>query len=635
MREPLVVRCEAAGLMVPIETSPFPPEPIVSDTTCCHPRELGLEDELAIAAKARGEGDWKHALHHYLGALTEDAFSEEALAGIRRTHAEHDLLKLLEKETFAGAHLARAYLYADREDFERAIPIVAQVDEAMPQLGTIQLIGDWFDRGSLSADAQISAARRLVGGANVGMGRMKLLPGERAAVLPYADLAAKLAKVATMPAILAAASGVLRRAGRYEEAIAVADQGEARTEPSARVVLALAYRASGKPERAVELFEEVFARSGDPVHLMEKARALGDAGRYAEATEAAERAARLNLAPSDETAIFVDWLASCARGDAGALGRDYDWVRRTSLGHGAILPMNDATTNSLADPRIPRGTHVKVGVSALESPTVRLCLSMHQGSGLDPRAATYTYAALPTPDPRLPRGKVTTLLWRDEDGVMVQAVPAPPEEIRGLVSEVAHLAGDLFTCWDAAGERAPRVAASSADLELFAHAMVHPLDAPTDVMTADWVQRWQVSAACLIARSEPGWRGTRRRQLLIDLVRGPADWTTAAAVLVLGEIAMREPDALPEIRRELRLLARAIPSGGYCSYGSTLAVVAQKVPFFAPDTAKLLETDWLSGGEGGEGEGRESENEPAPGSAAPPADEPAETTAKRPWWRFW
>jgi tetratricopeptide (TPR) repeat protein len=599
---------------------------------CEPPRDLRpLEHELRLAERAREQLDWKHALHHYVAALALDAFSKHALRAIRRLHAEHDLLHELAGDAFAGAHLARAYLLADQGELDEALALVAQVDEALPELGLTRLMSEWLDRGPVSAESRVCIACRLAGATQVGLGRLRLLPGERASVEPYAVLAEKIISD-DRPQVLAMASGVLRRAGRYDEAIRAAERA-VQVDPDAGLVpLALAHRGAGRADRAAELFGELYTRSKDPAHLLEKARALGDGGRFREAIEALRRSLSLSGAePDSETVLFAEWLEACASGDETALARDYDWVRRSALLHGTILAMVDASTNSLDN--FPRGSSVKISVSCLESPSARMCLAVHQGIGPDPRVVEYSFGDVPSPDPRVPRAEVTTLLWREVGGVMVQAVAPPPPDIQELVADLAGVATDLFTCWDEAGPMASRAAGR---LEQLAHAMVHPTyPAHEEIPTASWVYRYQVAAACLIARAEPGWSGTKRRQLLLDLVHGPMDWTTAAAVLVLGEIAVREPEALTEIRRELIELAKAMPTPGHCPHGTTLAIVAQKIPFFQPDVAQKLANDWLSSNEGDDADDDDGDADDGDAEAtADPAPEPAEPD-KKPWWKLW
>jgi tetratricopeptide (TPR) repeat protein len=595
----------------------------VTDTPlhCRHPRDLDIEGEIAIARGAHAEGDWKHALHHYANALGLNPLASEAATAVRRIQTEHDALGHLEQNHYVGAHIARAYLLADAGKRDEALAIASQVDVALPELGAVQLMLEWFDPNSATAENRRALYSPLGGAGQIGLGRMQLLPGERAAIAPYAELAARLAPVEDDATVVAVGSAILRRAGRYPEALELAERASALGGSTAKIPVALAHRVGGKPELAIEIFQDIFERTGEPIYLLEKARALGDARLFGDARAAVERASELSgSAPDAEGQIFLDWLDACAAGDPVALGRSYDWVRREACWQHRILEMADASTNMLDDPRIARGSKMKVGVSCLESPSARLCLALHQGAGADPRAVEYTFQEVPDPDPRVPRRKVKTLLWEERDGVMVQAVGAPSDEVRALVAEVAAVSEDLLATWEAAERLAPRVRDRVSEL---AHAMVHPPDPPSEETSLRWwLYHCQVAAACLIARSDTRWSGSERRQVLLDLLRGPADWSTAAVVLALGEVAVHEPDALPEIRHELIALANAIPEGGYCSYAPTLAVTVTKIPLFRPELVQKLETRWLAS----------DESEPQTEEESEPEEPEA---PHKPWWKFW
>ena len=598
----------------------------MTEGPCKHPPPRGLEDELAIAEGARSAGEWRHAVHHYVSAFGLDVFSEQALAGVRRIHTEHDLLAELAEDHYVGAHAARAYLHADGGNVDDALCAMAEVDAAAPHLGAVRKVTEWAKRGPLSERGQNLCARLLGLATAVGLGRVHLLPGERAAVEPYALLALELWKTKD-PKFAAIVSGMLRRAGQLELAREVAEAGEGRSE--ALVAQALAERAAGNAAAAVPIFEELHARTNELRYLLEKARALADAGRFDDAL-AALHASHPAGELDDESRAFEAWMRGARGGDAAWRSRDYDWVRRTALAHGAIVSMTDASTNALSDPRVRRGSKSRVGVSALEAPSARMCLAVHQGSGPSPCEVDYTFGSVMTPDPRIPRGAVETLLWVEQGGVMVQTRGAPAAAIREVVARVARESSTLFTAWDAAGPLAEGVRDHLDDL---AACMVHPTDPSDDFPTVSWVYRTQIAAACLIARSDDGWRGTRRRKILIDLVRGPVDWTTAAAVLVLGEVAVRTADALPEVRRELMSLALTIPTGGHPCHATTLALVAHKVPFFPPDLREKLTADWLADGVPGP-----PRSHPAPSPQASPAEQAPAGEAvvpTKPWWKFW
>ncbi|NUP12550.1 MAG: hypothetical protein HOW73_41430 [Polyangiaceae bacterium] len=597
---------------------------------CRHPHDLGIEEELAIAERARAEGDWKHALHHYLNALRIDPLAAQAVAAVRQLRARSEVLGALEGNDFLGAHVARCYLFADDGRRDEAVGIIAQVDDAMPELGAAALLLEWFDPAAPSKEARGALIRRLARVASFGVGRLRLLPGEKAAIEPYAELAARIAETEEDPTILGLASGLLRRADRCEEALAIAERAAKTGSSNARIALALAHRAAGRPAVAAQIFHEIHETSKDPIYLVEMARALAESGRYSEARRAIERVEALTGVEGDlETKLLLEWIAGRAAGDEAALARDYDWVRRQAMWHGAILEMRDASTNMLDDPRAQRGAAMTVSVSGFEAPSARLCLAIHQGAGPNPRAVKYSYSDVPTPDPRVPRRKVETLLWAARDGVMEQAVPPPATEVVAVVAEVAAETVDLFACWETAGRLAPKIREHLADV---AAAMVYPPEPPASTTSVkSWLFHCQMAAACLIARAESRWAGSERRRILLDLVRGPSDWSTAAAVLALGEIAVREPSALPEIRRELIALAETIPETCHCPYGATLAVTATKVPLFRAELAQALQATWLTGSSD------DIEDQPAPERAEPdaPAAEAASEPAKKPWWKFW
>lgn len=563
---------------------------------CDHPPVVGVEDELTLAEGAAATGDWPHALHHYLGALALDAQSAQAVAALRKLDARHDLLASLASQTFSGAHIARAWILADRGDRDQALEIAAQVDAAVPQCGAVGLLNAWSDQGPLLPSTRTWLLRRAAQVSEANTGRVRLLPGERAAIAPYAALAEKLAGGSDEVPLRMLVGALLRRAGRYDDALReTRPASPLADDPLLLVQTGLTERAAGRPDEAVATFQKAFERTGQPVHLLERARALAEAGRTDEALRGVADLSARGMPHSHELQLFVAWLEARARGDAQALARDYDHVRRCAIGDDIILELGEASTDALRDPRLARGQRIQSGVSCLEAPSARLCLAMHQGLGHDPRGVEYNFASVPSPDPRLPRGRVSLLLWRNEDGVTVQAVPPPPADLVALVRELASTPNSgFFDLWDAAGERAARVGGRLAEL---AATMVYPPDAGG--FLPPWIQRCQLAAACLIARSETGWARSQRRSVLLDLLRGPGDWSTAAVALVLAEIAVREAEPMPEIRRELLALAAAIPTTGHCSYAPTLALVVRRVPLFPSDVMARLYAEWLAPQDGG------------------------------------
>jgi len=89
--------------------------------------------------------------------------------------------------------------------------------------------------------------------------------------------------------------------------------------------------------------------------------------------------------------------------------------------------------------------------------------------------------------------------------------------------------------------------------------MVHPpLDATWIAALPDVLYRHQLAAACVLAQLGGGW--FRTREVYEDLIFGPVDWTSAAAIASLGELARRSPDDAREARSVLlRAVGDLIP----------------------------------------------------------------------------
>lgn len=119
------------------------------------------------------------------------------------------------------------------------------------------------------------------------------------------------------------------------------------------------------------------------------------------------------------------------------------------------------------------------------------------------------------------------------------------------------------------------------ELEQVAAAMVFPPPPPEDsgIPVAVFVQRFQIAAALVIARWEEGeWTDSARATLLYALALGPTDWTTSAAIIALSEVALTEPQALPQVRSLFAAMLNGIPQDGYCCWAGILASCLLRLP---------------------------------------------------------
>jgi hypothetical protein len=254
----------------------------------------------------------------------------------------------------------------------------------------------------------------------------------------------------------------------------------------------------------------------------------------------------------------------------------------------------------------------------LEGPSVRLCLAIAMGDP-DPRSIDYGFARVAEPDPRRPwKEPITDAIWRLEDEVPVPAHEPPDDAIREVVDRLAKSPPDLTAWWARAGEAAAELGPDAVD-DLLA-AILHPLPPADRSRLVDHVFLTQVAAVMLVARTETAWSGSRRREALLSLLHGPQDWVTAAAVLVLTEVALHEPRAFEEIRSELADLALHVPADGHVPFAEALGLAIDRLPFFPPGPAEEVREllDAIFGPYDDQG--------PDPAGEAPPT--PTPTTAE-------
>jgi hypothetical protein len=69
-----------------------------------------------------------------------------------------------------------------------------------------------------------------------------------------------------------------------------------------------------------------------------------------------------------------------------------------------------------------------------------------------------------------------------------------------------------------------------------------------------------------------------RRELLLDLANGPLDWSVDAAVVALGEVAVREPEAAGDVAEVFGKLLREQPRPGHVNYLGALLAGIQNWP---------------------------------------------------------
>lgn len=566
------------------------------------------EEDLALAREALEAGDHAHAANHVAAALVTDPTNREWRALLDEVADEADdprgLFTLGEQGSSYVTIAGRAHVLAHLGETQEAIDLIAQLCAFMPRAGFTAWAAEWVGahRGRLEPGGVLQAAAATVMGT---VGFLRLRPSERAMFEPWAPLALAVAERADdrfehRSELLAILSGVLRRAGRLEDAARVARLGlKGRATSMAASALGLALRAAGAWDEALEAFTKAGALDATTPSAAERARVLLDAGRLEEALQEVEK----EPDASPELQVMRAWLLRRTGGPAkkktGFFARVFSREPAppdprfalvaarlpatatadafTELSHHAAvdLPLPyDATANMVRDIHqkkaagelvIEPGFSIEITLDGLEAPSGRLAAVLELGGdGSDLKALKLGVKKVQTPDPRKPRRPVRDVLWiySEKNGVISvrQTLPPPGPDVAKAVDRLAGRDWFLPTWWRAARDVGPALGPSAVD-ELLG-AMVRPPRPPLELDAVEWVVRHQLAGAFLLAHVDQGWAGSRRREALLSLVDGVMDWTTDAAIVALRELALDEPAALPEVEQRFWTLKDEVPTTG-------------------------------------------------------------------------
>jgi hypothetical protein len=566
------------------------------DSCCvCHPRaadEPALAFELRVAREAMAVGDLGHAKHHVAGALGVAPTDGRTLRVVDAFLALIGDVEAPPSGWFGEYALAAHALYRSG-DRSRAVGLLAQVAEAMPHLGYEHTLTAWVSEGPIEAEATIAVARLLakVGSSTIGLHR--LWPGERALLASYGELAAALVAAGATGVAAASASGVLRRVGRFEEALAAAERSD---DANGHIQRGLALRAMGDGLAALRAFERAESLGKPLPH--ERARCLFVLG---------DDVAVLGLVPPDAPDPELAGLrALSAAPPPGDRVEHLDALRRTVLRPALVRP-GDATANLLSSHPQARGAAgLKVSVQGWESPTNRLLLAVNAGH-TDVTRVEFEMAFTDCPRPVLAQVRGEDPLWVPAEGGAIQGLPAPDAALTGRLGALST-SGDLDAMWDAA--RALVGAAAPEPRALLA-AMVHP---PSDLSGDDLpssVFRYQVACACALAALPTD----RALAALESVAFGPVDWSSAAAVVALWALAARSPSAALRARALLVALPDDLVPLSTEPRRRPLLEALERLPGIPPSAVEKLRKH--------PGVADEAPEQPAPSPAPPVAVRPA------------
>ena len=372
-------------------------------------------------------------------------------------------------------------------------------------------------------------------------------------------------------------AGLMRKAGRFDDALAVAGALEEAADFSGIAAIGLALRAKGRLVESAEAFARAArAEPDNATAFVEAGDSWLEAQRWPEALAAYEAALALES---------YDWAEASARycrwqiegGDAGRERLGAAATAGNTRAHellfrefGAIEESGDASANALRqfratwDAQPPGSTDglTRLTLSTLESPSARLAIALELAAlGRDPHFEVVVESVPQGADPRVPVAEVDWLLWT-YDGTRAQPALAPPDPaVTALVAGLASRRWHPHDNWAQASHVAARL--GPAAVEHLLAAMVHPAPVPPGTDALAWLPRVQMAAAMVVAQIDDGWEGSQRRAALRSLLLGPGDWTTATAISVLAWIARAEPAHAQDIHRLFEQRAAHLPAEGH------------------------------------------------------------------------
>lgn len=580
------------------------------------------EQELTIARTALARGDLHHAVRHLAGALAADPlrpeFLETAETLLREAPENAAQLIPLDEGGWFGEVALRAWLLARTGNATEALTLLLRVASVKPEVPYLAWARHWLESpGFIRAVEPLSVAS-----AAEQLQREVDLAAHPALADAALDVLARVRAVhAEAPELLLVHARLARGAKRFQEALDIALAYE-RVYPNwtAAVAVANAYRYLGDEPAALESFRRALAR--DPEDLSARLD-IGDSlwgqnrpqealamyeevlAREPEHAWALPSVLLLRAEVTGEKALLRDFMRFAEEHPENARAQD---LKQQVLAMGYTPPPvgepwvdylpepTEATLDTVrqllavfAKGEVDARQELKLTLSCLEAPSAMLSARLQLatvGSG----GLRVTVQTIPTPDPRIPRGRgwlqrlgirpPRPVLWRYEGTEAHPAVEPPParvsERIGALAARPFHLGR-----WREEAARLARELAEARPLELAA-TMVHPPPGPGDTLAWKWLTAVQLAAALVLTETEAG------RALLHDIVLGPVDWVVGAAVVALTAYAGEDREKAGPVLREIVEMLRQRPSEGYWCLEYPLVVSALRMSGGEPEIR-----DWL------------------------------------------
>jgi tetratricopeptide (TPR) repeat protein len=554
-----------------------------------------LDEFIARAELDKGD-NLAHGANHLANLLNFDPGNREWMAlfdqYLNRANGNLETLIPRGDKLYAASEAMRALLWQRQGRLAEAVALIVQVTSATHPKYLQEWALGWVEAdGAIESLPKDNALHLLALALNS-------MPEARLATVAQVRQARRWAAVTERALQRADAdgmttmlrAGILRKAGRFDDALAVVRPAlDAAPDWNKAVALGLILRQKGDLAAASDAFEAAqridpdvmatYLEGGDTFFEVERWNEARSWYRRALAKDPAQEWAK----PSD---LFCEWkltgdqaffdrvveLAKAGNGRANNLwSAAFDQPHEPQDATANILRQAlDGIAKNAADGGAGGGGggSINIDVSSLEAPSNGLAFALAMAAkGLDLTVKSRA-AAIPEPDPRQPIDAVRYKLWEYQGTDAKPGLPPPSERVRQAIAELAQGAFDRQLSF----ARASRVAEQLGPQALpdILATMVHPPALPPARDALEFVPRVQLEAMHVAAQVDDGWQGSQRRTALMSVLFGPMDWTTNAAIDALAFLAERNPAYAYDIHKSFQFLEQNRPTSGYCCWRNNL-----------------------------------------------------------------
>lgn len=527
-------------------------------------------------------GRLTHGMAHLAELLTYDPSYPESLALLEaylaRAGGEEESLLPDDRRNYYAVEAVRAFIFARLGRLEEAVRLLNSVMQAKPDAGYMDAWGpEWLGPPGAVESLPPEVALHTAAGALVRFPEYAGLTHRQGAALAfYIGLVQRVhAAHGEDGASLMVEIGLMRKAGRFDEALARAREAVGRT-PDWRTVMALGLtlRSMGRIAEAEEAFRRGLAIDPDNVAAnLEIADMRLNRSDWPQAL--AEYESVLERQPehpwAHPSALWCRWKMS----PDSTLPRELIDLSRQSNRRadgllaefrpyaGFIPEPHDALASVLRQiqEKVEAGTRAGAGamtcrLSSLEAPSNLIAFRLYLGGEVDLDVET-----IQSPDPRAAIGPAPYALWTYDGARASPALPPPSGDTARQVAAIAMTELANGELWASASRVAACLGEERA-ADILA-VMVYPPAPPDGVDVIEWVQRIQWTAAFVVAHLGSEWEGSPRRDALYSLLFGPRDWATEAAVIALGRLAREKPAIAVDVGAAFETLDQATPDTGF------------------------------------------------------------------------